>query len=423
MTDLVGIEHARASRVCWAVVSLSFFALAGTRLLLGDQSWQRIAVLVAAISYLLLSSSRGGVRGGRGVFGWMVGFSAFCAFSAFWSSDPERTVLSAVVMFLAASFGMLAGRRFTHAPTGPIVVFTLVAVAASLMAAQLDDGAAIVSNGYQAGALRGIFGHRNQLGFVAAIGLAAVSTALFHARSRRVPMMLSLALMAYALVRTASATSIVVGALAVLTALGMTYLSRLSPRTRRGLLVLFPLLVLIPVIAVSSDTEAVFSFLGRDSTLTGRTDIWSAAFQQWRSAPLFGLGWDSTWGDSSPIQEQISQALGFRVSHAHNGYLDVLLQVGVVGFLIFAMAVGIALTTAMRQIVHEECSTQIPVLTVAVIFVVLAGSMSESRLAVPLTVALVTYLASLQASAAPKSKDVGGASNGLGRKSRRQRNA
>src|ERR1051325_5905584 len=69
---------------------------------------------------------------------------------------------------------------------------------------------------------------------------------------------------------------------------------------------------------------AVFSSsLGRDSTLTGRTDVWAAVLPAMRQQPLFGHGFGSFWTDA---RREL-----YEIPTAHNGYLDVMLELGLVG--------------------------------------------------------------------------------------------
>ncbi|MGA9143900.1 MAG: O-antigen ligase family protein, partial [Candidatus Acidiferrales bacterium] len=73
--------------------------------------------------------------------------------------------------------------------------------------------------------------------------------------------------------------------------------------------------------------------LGRDSTLTGRTDIWRSAFSQVQN-PLFGTGYESFWLGSrlANVQMLIHQTL----NQAHNGYIEIYLNVGWVGVILLA---------------------------------------------------------------------------------------
>ncbi|MHC1725274.1 MAG: O-antigen ligase family protein [Syntrophobacteraceae bacterium] len=72
-----------------------------------------------------------------------------------------------------------------------------------------------------------------------------------------------------------------------------------------------------------SDTASVF---GRDESLTGRTDIWAYLVPYATSRPIFGHGYGGFWTDK--IKDVTS-------NYAHNGYLDIILDLGFVGYLLF----------------------------------------------------------------------------------------
>lgn len=74
--------------------------------------------------------------------------------------------------------------------------------------------------------------------------------------------------------------------------------------------------------------QVIVTALGRDMTFTGRTDIWKAVLAE-NTDPLFGVGCDSFWlGDRS---EHLSAKYYFHLNEAHNGYLEVYLNTGLVG--------------------------------------------------------------------------------------------
>lgn len=91
-----------------------------------------------------------------------------------------------------------------------------------------------------------------------------------------------------------------------------------------------------------SDILGPFSGLfGKSSDLTGRADIWLLMWQSISKHWLLGAGFASFWlGPGGPSQF-ISDALQWTVPTAHNGYLEVLNELGLVGAVLFAgMLVG-----------------------------------------------------------------------------------
>jgi len=93
-------------------------------------------------------------------------------------------------------------------------------------------------------------------------------------------------------------------------------------------------------------TGNVAGALGRDSSFTGRTDIWSSLFPA-VSSPIIGTGFDSFWNSPNvEIFQRNLERLGFyrpeRLNEAHNGYIEVYLNLGWIGVCLvgFILIVG-----------------------------------------------------------------------------------
>ena len=80
---------------------------------------------------------------------------------------------------------------------------------------------------------------------------------------------------------------------------------------------------------VGGSTVANFtSAVGRDSTLTGRTDIWLGLLPDVQRAPLVGYGFGSFWTPRRIGNHDIGEA--------HNGYIEVCLGLGFTGLFLTA---------------------------------------------------------------------------------------
>src|SRR2546425_1466858 len=79
--------------------------------------------------------------------------------------------------------------------------------------------------------------------------------------------------------------------------------------------------------------------LGRDSTLTGRTALWSDLLKT-NLNPLFGAGFESFW--LGPRLQELWSIYWWHPNEAHNGYLEVFLNLGWmgVGLLALVMVTG-----------------------------------------------------------------------------------
>ena len=93
--------------------------------------------------------------------------------------------------------------------------------------------------------------------------------------------------------------------------------------------------ILIPIVG-GSGASGFLDLIGRDVTFTGRTYIWQAILPVAMRSAICGVGYGSFW-----INPPISYQLTLMVNEAHNGYLDVFVEIGFVGmvlFLIFLMS-------------------------------------------------------------------------------------
>lgn len=80
--------------------------------------------------------------------------------------------------------------------------------------------------------------------------------------------------------------------------------------------------------------------LGRDGSLSGRTDMWAAMFPA-VSNPLTGVGFDSFWTSPNAVvfHHNLNALHWFhseRINEAHNGYIEVYLNLGWIGVCLIA---------------------------------------------------------------------------------------
>jgi exopolysaccharide production protein ExoQ len=90
---------------------------------------------------------------------------------------------------------------------------------------------------------------------------------------------------------------------------------------------------------------------GKDSTLSGRTKIWEGAADLIVREPIFGYGGGGLWANQAiePTRTLV-RSLGFTVFHAHNGFIEVLLQLGLVGLILWIMSSIAVIARAARCI-------------------------------------------------------------------------
>ena len=97
--------------------------------------------------------------------------------------------------------------------------------------------------------------------------------------------------------------------------------------------------------------DAVLSYFGKDSTLTGRTVLWQYAEDQIRERPLLGVGAGGFWRyHESPLVQRIHfefHKSPWDVFNFHNSYYEIAVHQGLIGvvFMILALLWGIFMIT------------------------------------------------------------------------------
>jgi|GEM_PF-824073 len=199
------------------------------------------------------------------------------------------------------------------------------------------------SQAIHAGAWRGVYIHKNHLGQVSAIYAGAVITSGPSVIRSKLLKTLTLLLLLLLIARSRSASSIVVLAAAPV----MTWML-LRLRGARQAVVL--LLAAAVVIIASTSLAAVLEMLGRDTTLTGRTDIWKLALDGIESRPAAGFGFMSaTYGGIAQLFFERGHVLD-----PHNGFLDLTLGLGLIGLLLILTCFIASARSAQRLRTDSE---------------------------------------------------------------------
>jgi len=86
----------------------------------------------------------------------------------------------------------------------------------------------------------------------------------------------------------------------------------------------------------------VFQVVGRDGTLTGRTGIWEDTMSMVTN-PILGAGFESFW-----LRVTLDEGRSFHLNEAHNGYLEVFLNLGWIGLGLLALMIGSGYRNVIR---------------------------------------------------------------------------
>uniref|UniRef100_A0ACD5GNQ9 O-antigen ligase family protein n=1 Tax=Desertifilum tharense IPPAS B-1220 TaxID=1781255 RepID=A0ACD5GNQ9_9CYAN len=77
--------------------------------------------------------------------------------------------------------------------------------------------------------------------------------------------------------------------------------------------------------------------LGKEPTLSGRTYLWEASIEKIRQRPWLGYGYQAFWQVSGGA-EYVWTAVRYQPAHSHNGFINLTLDLGLLGSFFFAMS-------------------------------------------------------------------------------------
>lgn len=306
--------------------------------------------------------------------------SVFLA-STFWSNHPLLTFkLSAEALVSCCVVYILTSTIRLKTLITAFFFAQLISVGASI----LSGKTAIIYETQQA-AYVGFYGSKNYLAyaglvlFILSVAKAGISQTVLSRALAYVGVGLAL----ITLVLTISAGAAISFFVIVLAYCALMVV-RLIHVSARGqfLLALFLIALSVACLAglVFGDenglTGALLSAVGKDATLTGRTDLWAYASRLVERNPLFGIGYQAFWVQNDPEPEALWYAfhiptrMGF---HFHNQFYSTAVELGYFGVAITFFYVSALVVTTLRNVMlHQNALTtflfQIIVLTMSRIY-------------------------------------------------------
>lgn len=210
------------------------------------------------------------------------------------------------------------------------------------------------------GAWRGIFWHKNQLGSVTALfSLVFLIDALDEIGRPQSKSTLGFVFYAFSAVVIYFSRSVAGYFLFMIVSFGASLVyvwlkirHRLTPIHYYSAVGLFALALTILVL----NLELVFGLFNRDTSLTGRLPLWSYLIGSvFTESPWLGHGFGAIWSlPSFRIAAQELLGWGFPVVIGDNGFLDILLHVGLIGFIPFLGVLCLVFVGSVRFALREH---------------------------------------------------------------------
>jgi O-antigen ligase len=336
----------------------------------------------------------------------IVVLSGLLILSVLMSRDVMASVRGLTAVIVISIPMLLFKERYGSAATFRLLRnFAAFAVLANLAYTVVFPGFGIMG-GSLAGSMRGMFMHKNLFGQFSAIAFVLLLPSLVNLRPLRWSTLFYagtalLALGSVALSLSSTALVLVVvgtGALML-----VTLMRSIPGAALRGYLYLVGLtaLAIAATLVGFFVAETVAEIVGKDLTLSGRTELWEALVPAVFDHPFVGHGF-AMFRTTEYLQTYTSH-IPWGPRSTHNSYIEFALNTGVPAAILW---IGILLSALARKAVRlpqDRTMLAIRVREVAIILMVMLGAFTEAGL---LFAPLITWVLLLAAFGSPEERRV-----------------
>jgi exopolysaccharide production protein ExoQ len=318
--------------------------------------------------------------------------------SVLWSQNPSHTLVDAANLTLTTLFAVYL---FVRYPGERLVSFLSFAAAISLLmcAFAVVFVPSVGIDAYQQEAWRGVFGQRNNC---AVICVCFIVVALHHRAcvlDEHIVRWTVFILASVFIVMSGSRTGWALTALAGALTFSMRLVQRMCSLDR----VVFLMAIAVPIVAlafaVATNFNQTLAMMDKDPTMTQRTVIWAEVLPSIAKHPLQGYGYSAFWSGLNGESTHAVLATGWMEGQAQDGYLDLLLQLGLVGAVPLVWMFARGFKQAWSAIQKRVALPQVQLATV-LLPLVLIENIGESSFLLPLGIpwfyALLAFLALAQ---------------------------
>lgn len=265
--------------------------------------------------------------------------------SKYWSLDYHTTTRRVMALALSGVFALYLGGAWRGPHLPRLLTLSALVMAAGSLVMVFAFPTIGVHQFENAGLWRGLWYEKNQMGAVMVIGATASAACLATPGQKRLMPAVTLLLSSVLVLATQSKTSLLCLVLGLGTVGGFWAMRRGGPAFAVVAVWVAVVAGGLGVYIWDTHSVAVLEALGKDPSLTGRTDIWDSLMRRVAERPWTGYGYGAFWGregESAPA-DWVRKETQWPVPNAHNGWIDLLVQLGWPGAV---MVAGMMVVTA-----------------------------------------------------------------------------
>ena len=282
---------------------------------------------------------------------------ALIVLSFLWSDFPDLSQKAGIKTLYTTLFGLYFASRFTLKEQLRIVAWALIIAAVFSFMYTLAFRGAGIEQGTHSGSWRGPLIHKNHFGRLMVVSALACLLAAFNSGRYRYVMWAGCALSVALLMLSDSGTGVIV--FVTLVAL-LPFYRALRLSDSLAIPFFITLITVAGGIALWAGTnwnELLFRY-GKDPTLSGRTYIWDAVIERLWQRPWLGYGYHGFWEEKGE-SVYVFRAVHYLVYQAHNGFLNIAIELGLLGLFCYAMSTLFTYIRAIKWVRSDRTSAEL----------------------------------------------------------------
>ncbi|MBG1265370.1 O-antigen ligase family protein [Nostoc sp. WHI] len=304
---------------------------------------------------------------------------AIVIFSILWSEDLTSSLTYIKGLIRVYFIAIYLAMRYSLREQMRLIAWALGAAALLSMIFSAFIPGYIHKSHELVGMWSGIYGHKNELGYMMNWS-AGVFLHLALSSSRYRWLMWAICGLSICLIiLTRSTTSLAI--LLTMILLLPFYQSLKKTNYKLQVITITSALMLLIIFSmlVINNAETVIGTSGKDLTFNGRSDVWELVISKVLERPWLGYGYYGFWTTSAASNLRATYDWA---SNAHNGFLELLLDLGFLGFLTFVAGFIRFFVMALTRIVSvaKKPEDYWPMQMLIIIIIV---NFSEARLLTP----------------------------------------
>lgn len=266
-------------------------------------------------------------------------FTGIALISFLWSDFPDWTLKKGLTTLQTTSFGLYMASRFSLKEQLEMLGWAMGIIAVFSLLFSLAFPGVAIETGVNAGSFRGPFVQKNILARMMVLGAIVFLLLALENYRHRYLLWGGLGLSVLLILLTGSKT-------ALLLFLTIAMLLPLYKALRWSDTILIPVIITLILIVgsitviVVGNWENLLLGLGRDPTLSGRTTMWEVAIELIAKRPWLGYGYQGFWQEGGGA-EVIWKEEGYKPPHAHNGFINITLDLGLTGLFLLLSTLGV----------------------------------------------------------------------------------